>query len=166
MLAGMKKSSRVRPGRRSGALLLDALMGLTVLTIGVLSYLFALQTSFRSTRDIGVEDQVGAALENAVETLKTAGFSTLYATYQGASLPATDVIAPSGAPATVRVDFDVNETALAAEYGPVADIDGDGAKATINASASYILLPTRLTLDYQMSYGAERKVIYLVLRDD
>jgi len=147
-------------------LLLDALMGLTVLTVGVLSYLFALQTSFRSTRDIGVEDQVGAALENAVETVKSAGFSTLYATHQGAKLPATDVIAPDGSAATVQVQFDVNETTLAAEYGPVADIDGDGAKATIDASGSYVLLPTRLTLDYQMSYGAERKVIYLVLRDD
>jgi hypothetical protein len=166
MRAGKKKSSRARFGRRSGALLLDALMGLTVLTIGVLSYLFALHTSFRSTRDIGVEDQVGAALENAVETLKTAGFSTLYATYQGASLPATDVIAPDGSPATVRVAFDVNETTLAAEYGPVADIDGDGAKVTLDASGSHILLPTRLTLDYQMSYGAERKVMYLVIRDD
>ena len=165
-----RSGSRIRsgagPGRRSGALLLDALMGLTVLTIGVLSYLFALQTSFRSTRDIGVEDQVGAALENAVETLKVAGFSTLYATYQGARLPATDVIAPDGTPATVQVAFDVNEPALGPEYGPVADIDGDGAKATIDASASYILLPTRLTLDYQMSYGAERKIMYLVIRDD
>jgi hypothetical protein len=141
-------------------------MGLTVLMVGVLSYLFALHTSFRSTRDIGVEDQVGAALENAVETLKIAGFSTLYATYQGTSLPATDVIAPDGSPATVQVAFDVNETTLSPEYGPVGDIDGDAAKNTIDASASYILLPTRLTVDYQMSYGAERKVIFLVLRDD
>jgi len=163
---GSRIPFRARFGRRSGALLLDALMGLTVLTVGVLSYLFALQTSFRSTRDIGVEDQVGAALENAVETVKSAGFSTLYATHQGAKLPATDVIAPDGSAATVQVQFDVNETTLAAEYGPVADIDGDGAKATIDASGSYVLLPTRLTLDYQMSYGAERKVIYLVLRDD
>ena len=166
MRAGRKTISRARLGRRSGALLLDALMGLTVLTIGVLSYLFALHTSFRSTRDIGVEDQVGAALENAIETLKTAPFSTLYATYQGTSLPATDVIAPNGSAATVQVQFDVNETTLPAEYGPVADIDGDGAKVTLNASGSYVLMPTRLTLDYQMSYGAERKVIYLVLRDD
>src|SRR5688572_20506149 len=166
MRAGKKRVSRSRLGRRSGALLLDALMGLTVLTIGVLSYLFALQTSFRSTRDIGVEDQVGAALENAVETVKAAAFSTLYATYQGTTLPATDVIAPDGSAATVRVDFDVNETTLSPEYGPVADIDGDGAKVTLDASGSYILLPTRLTVDYQMSYGAERKVIYMVLRDD
>jgi len=100
---------------------------------------------------------------SAVETLRAADFSTLYGSYENASLPAAGLAAPDGSPAVVRVHFDVNEPALPAEYGPVADIDGDGAKTSVNASTSYVLLPTRLTLDYQMSYGPEVKILYLIL---
>ena len=154
---------KITSDRRAGALLLDAVMGLAVLTVGILAFLFSFQMNFRVTSDVGVEDQAAAALENAVETLKAADFTTLYATYQGARLPALDIVAPDGSPATVQVGFDVNETALPAEYGPIADIDGDGSRSTQNASASYVLLPARLTLDYQTSYGAEQKVLFLIL---
>jgi hypothetical protein len=152
--------------RRAGALLVDAVIGLAVLTVGILGFLFSFQVSFRATRDVGVKDQVAAAMENAVETLKAADFSTLYATYQGANLPALDVLAPDGSPATVQVDFHVNETALPPEYGPLPDIDGDISQDTVNASGHYVLLPTRLTVDYSMSYGAEREVLFLVLAGD
>jgi hypothetical protein len=158
--------SKTTMDRQAGALLIDAVLGLTVLTIGILSFFFVFQMTFRATSDVGVEDQAGAAIENAAETLKTADFATLYATYQGARLPALDVIAPDGSPATVQVDFDVNEAALPPEYGPVVDIDGDGALDTANASGHYVLLPARLTLDYGMSYGAEQKVLFLVLAED
>jgi hypothetical protein len=155
--------SGITGDRQDGFLLVDAVLGLTVLTIGILAFLFAFQMSFRVTSDVGVEDHVDAAMENAVETLGAAGFSTLYATYQGAKLPAADVLAPDGTPATVQISFDVNETALPLEYGPVTDIDGDGLKGTPNASGHYLLLPTRLTIDYLMSYGPERKEVFLLL---
>ena len=81
-------------------------------------------------------------------------------------MPAMDVLLPDGSPAAVDVSFDVNETALPPEYGPLADLDGDGVNMTRDVSGTYVLLPARLTLDYAMSYGLERKVLFLVLAND
>jgi Tfp pilus assembly protein PilV len=154
--------SRIGSDRQQGWLLVEAMVALTVLTVGVLGFLFSFQANFRATREMGNRDLAQAALENAVETLHSASFGTLYTTYQGARLPASGLLDPTGNPAQVVVQFDVNETLLAAEYGPVTDIDGDGANTTTNASTSYVLLPARLTLDYQMSYGPESKTVYLI----
>jgi hypothetical protein len=151
--------------RQAGALLIDAVLGITVLTVGILSFLLAVQKTFRATSDVGVEDQAGAAIENAVEALKAADFATLYQT-RGARLPALALIAPDGSPAAVDVQFDVDETALPPQYGPLFDIDGDGSNGTRDASGHYVLLPARLTLNYLMSYGPERKALYVVLAED
>ncbi len=151
-------------GRQSGWLLVEAMIAITVLTIGVLGFLFSFQANFRATREMGNRDLAAVAMETAVERLRSANFATIYATYQGYTFPADGLLAPDGSAAVVRVRFDVNETTLPAEYGPVLDIDGDGAKSTVDASAKYVLLPTCLTLSYQMSYGAEVKRLYLVLR--
>jgi Tfp pilus assembly protein PilV len=155
--------AEMRQGREGGWLLVEAMVALTVLTVGILGFLFSFQANFRATRELGSRDLAEVALQGAVETLHAANFTTLYTTYNGVKLPATGLVAPDGTPATVLVQFDVNETTLPLEYGPVQDIDGDGVKTTTNASASYVLLPTRLTLNYQMSYGPETKTLYLVL---
>jgi hypothetical protein len=103
------------------------------------------------------------ALDSAVETLRAASFQTLYGTYQNFSFPAPGLVDSTNSPAVVQLQFFVNETTLPVEFGPVLDIDGDGAKTTVSASASYVLLPARLTLTYQMSYGPETKTLFLVL---
>jgi len=149
--------------RLEGWLLIEAMIALTVLTVGVLGFLFSFHANFRATRELGNRDLAQVAMESAAENLKAADFGTLYDNYKGATFPAPDLIQPDGNPAKVTVSFDVNETALPGEYGPLEDIDGDGVLNTVDASTTYILLPTRLTLTYLMSYGPETKTMYLVL---
>ena len=153
----------MRTDRQQGWLLIEAMIAITVLTVGVLGFLFSFQANFRATREMGNRDLAQAAVETVLETLRSGNFTTLYGTYQGARIPAPGLVDPAGNPAQVQIQFDVNETTLAPEYGPVLDIDGDGAMNTTNASASYVLLPTRLTLTYQMSYGPETKTLFLIL---
>jgi hypothetical protein len=98
-----------------------------------------------------------------VETLRAANFSTLSTNYQGAKLPALGLYGTNGNQAVVEVKFDVNETTLPVAYGPVTDLDGDGAMKTTNVSASYMILPTCLTLTYKVGPVFETKVMYLVL---
>ena len=158
----MSRPSAARP-REGGWLLIEIMIALTVLTVGVLGFMTSFQSNFRATRELGHRDMAHVAMESAIETLRAGTFTNLYSQYQGALLPAPGLTAPDGTPAVVRVHFDVNEPALPAEYGPLDDIDGDGAKTTANAATKYVLLPTRLTLDYQMSYGPEVKVLFIVL---
>ena len=157
-----------RPGpglrdRQGGWVLVEVMIALTVLTVGVLGFMLSFQANFRATREMGYRDLAQAAIESAAERLGAEDFATLYASYQGSTFPAPGLTGPDGNPALVRVNFETNEPALAPEYGPLADIDGDGAKTTVDASTSYVLLPTRVSLSYQMSYGIETKVLYLVL---
>jgi type II secretory pathway pseudopilin PulG len=156
----------IRPGladREKGWILVEVMIALTILTVGVLGFMFSFQANFRATREMGYRDLAQAAIESAAERLGAEDFGTLYSTHQGSTFPAPGLTGPDGNPALVRINFEVNEPALAPEYGPVADIDGDGAKATANASASYVMLPTRVSLSYQMSYGIETKILYLLL---
>lgn len=160
---GMRPWLREDVTRRQGFLLLEVMLTIAILTIGILGVLIVFQANFRASSDVGAQDIASTALENAVETLETADFNSLYAAFQGVRLPVTDLVAPNGGPASVFIQFDVNETSLPPEYGPVADIDGDGVMSNPNAAASYVLLPARLTLDYVMSYGQESEVMYLLL---
>jgi type II secretory pathway pseudopilin PulG len=151
------------PRRSQGWLLIEAMIALTVLTVGVLGFMFSFQANFRATREISSRDLAQTAMDSAIETLRDANFPTLYATYQNYQFPTTGLQATSSGPPVVRVQFHVNETSMPAEYGPLWDIDGDGTMKTTSATANYILLPTHLTLTYQMSFGAETKSVYLVL---
>ncbi len=150
--------------RQRGSLLVEASITLLLLTVGILQFMGSFQSNFRATRDIGVQDQGYAALDRVVEVLRNATFNTLYNTYNNAHLEAPGLVAPGGSgTAYVLVQFDVNETTLSSLYGPVADLNGDGLKTNTNVSTTYQLLPTHLTLSYQMSYGTETKQLYLVL---
>jgi len=151
-------------GRQHGSLLVEAMITLVLLTIGILQFMGSFQSNFRATRDIGIQDQAYAALDRVVETLRNATFNTLYSTYNNAHLQAPDLVAAGGTGAAyVLVQFDVNETTLSSLYGPVADLNGDGAKTNTNVSTNYQLLPTHLTLSYNTSHGTETKQVYLVL---
>ena len=151
-------------GRQSGSLLVEAMITLLILTIGILQFMGSFQSNFRATRDIGVQDQAYAGLDRVVEVLRNATFNTLYSTYQNAHLQVPDLVAAGGTgTAYVLVQFDVNETTLSSLYGPVADLNGDGAKTNTNVSTNYQLLPTHLTLSYHTSHGTETKQLYLIL---
>jgi type II secretory pathway pseudopilin PulG len=152
------------PGLRdAGWLLLELVIAITVLTVGVLGFLFSFQTNFRATQELGSHDQAQVAMETAVEALRASDFAGLYTKYQGYAFPVPGLAGPDGSPASVKVLFYANEAALPAEFGPLVDIDGDGKRTNTNASANYVLLPARLTLDYQMSYGNESKSQYVIL---
>jgi hypothetical protein len=154
---------RNETSREGGWMLVEVMIAVTVLSVGVLGFMFSFQSNFKATRDIVTRDRAQAALMSAAEILRAANFSTLYAMYEGAAYTAGGLTSPDGGQAAVRVHFDVNETAMPAEYGPIHDIDGDGAMVTANASTSYVLLPTRLTLSYQAAYGPETRTLYMVL---
>ncbi|MBI4584341.1 MAG: hypothetical protein HY717_10005 [Planctomycetes bacterium] len=165
------------PRRQAGSMLLELTIALSVLTVGVLGFLLAFQKNFTAARDLASRDLVSAAFSNAVEQLANADFSTLYSTYQYTNIaPATGTGSPGsnvttagslvdfyGYPARVLVSFDVNETALPAEYGPVGDLDGDGALTSTDCSTTYEILPTHLSLTYQTSNGVLTKHMYIVL---
>jgi hypothetical protein len=122
-------------------------------------------------------DLASAAFSNTVEQIVTADFATLYDTYQNTSIapttgsgtPSSNVttigrlLDPSGTPARVFVNFDVNEMALPAEYGPLLDLDGDGVLSNTDCSGYYELLPAHLTLTYQTSSGPVTRHLFIVL---
>ncbi len=149
--------------REEGILLLELIMAITILTMGILGFLTAFHASLKAGQELGTRDQAQASFESVVETLNAADFSTLYSTYEAATFPVNGLVDSYGSPAVIRVDFHVNETTMPSEFGPIGDIDGDGAMGTVDASTSYVILPTRLTLTYEMTHGTETKEMFLVL---
>ncbi len=163
--------------RQQGWFLLEVLMALSVLTVGVLGFLFAFQKNFTVSRDLSNHDLAVAALSNGMEQLDRADFATLYAKFNntfitltsGTGMPSSNVTTigrltdPAGNPARVFVTFHVNETNLPSDYGPVRDIDGDGALISINCSTTYKLLPAHLSITYQTSAGVATSDLYVVL---
>jgi Tfp pilus assembly protein PilW len=152
-----------RRDRTTGSLLVEAMATLMILTVGILGVLSAIRTNFLATQDVRSNDQAHFAFESAITKLRETTFDSLYSTYTGKSISVDWYTPTSGGTATVQVAFNVDETALPWQYGPIADLDGDGVLNTKNVSAGYDLLPTRLTLTYPTTYGTETKSLYLVL---
>lgn len=162
-------------GRLEGSQLLELMLALTVLVVGSMGFLFATQANFKASRDVSTYDLVSSAFSTAMETLEDADFSTLYATFNNTfidppTVPYTtsgpsvgELLDAGGSPARVFVSFDVNETSLPASYGPVIDLDGDGALTTTDISSEYDLLPTRLTLTYRTVGGMTSQSVFLIL---
>ena len=148
--------------RQQGSLLLEAMIAIAVFAVGVLGLFASVQKIFKATEDDRTRDWAAAALDDAASTLRNATFSTLYTTYKDAKLPAYGLTGASGA-ATVLVQFDVNEVTLPSQYGPVADLNGDKLKTSTDVSASYVLLPARLTLTYKCTTGTKTEVRYLLI---
>src|SRR6185503_7558895 len=155
----------------SGFVMIELAMSMVLLTVGVLSLIWIAQSAYRAQRDIVRNDQVSALFVNAVETLKSAPFSSLYQTYNGKTIAPVAGTAASltgvkdlgalkdaaGNPAQVTVDFFVNETALPAQFGPVLDINKDGLLSSVNCATSYVLLPARLRVTYARDTGVETR---------
>ena len=138
-------------------------MTLTLLAIGILGTVSTIRSNYRASFDVGNQDQAHFALETAIATLRSVNFSALRSLYQDKPLKVLCRMGGTPQMIDVQVHFDTNETALPAAYGPVADLDGDGALSTTDVSARYSLLPARLTVTYGTSYGTETRTMYLVL---
>jgi len=150
--------------RQAGYLLAEMIVTVTVLTVGILGFMTAFQGNFRAAMDTVTEDRAQAAVENVASMLKNStNFAALYTTYQDHQILVTEIDGYGGNAMQVSVHFDVNETTLPSDYGPVVDINGDKLKTTTNASTNYVLLPARLQITYSTSHGTETKTMYLLL---
>ena len=160
------KSEITGTGRESGYLLLELVIGLTVLTVGLLGFFFTFYANFRGGERMNDIDEVRVALDNAAELLRGSPFADVYTNFNATSVTAPGLLAPGGTPARVQFTCHVDETAMPAECGPIADLDGDGVLATANCSANYLILPVELSLTYVNSEGdTETRDLYVVLGD-
>jgi hypothetical protein len=158
---------RLKARRDSGALLVEIMLAIALLSVGLLSFIASFAANFKAGRDLTERDEVRVALEDVTEALRVASFSEIYDDYNGALLEAPYLDPDSsGNPAAVAVTCYVNETAIPAEFGPVFDIDGTGGLSNTNASADYKVLPVQLTLTYGTSNGTQTRNLFLVIGED
>ena len=154
------------PNRCEGVSLVELTLGLSVLTTGVLGFYFTLFANVRATNSTADLDSVRVALEDTSEIMRNADFATAYASYNGKTYTNGELKGPDGGPAPLVVTCHVDETQLPAEFGPVVDIDGDGAMNTTDCSTSYNILPVQLTLTYLDSNGGTQvSTTYMILGD-
>ncbi len=148
---------------RAGMLLVDIVIAATIFTIGVLGLVGSFTANTRASRGLVQVDDGRFAMQNAVEFLRSAPFSDIYQNYEGASLSIASFKGADGLPADVDITCYVDETALPAEFGPVLDLDGDGALLTTDVSTSYQLLPVRLTLGYESEEGKVTRELFVLI---
>lgn len=150
--------------RRSGYLLIELVISLTILSIGLLGYYFVFYSNFRGAERMQDLDKVRVSLENAAELVKGYPFREAYAKFHGSSIEAPDLAGPDGEVTSVRVTCYVNETAIPPEFGPIQDLDGDGVLETADCSTTYKLLPVRLSLAFMNSADdVEKRELFIVL---
>ena len=146
-----------------GYSLLELAISLSVLTVGLLAFVMSLGESARGNRSVLDEDEATFAFAQVIETLRGTNFVDLYNNFDGQDFPAGSLQQEGGTQANIRVNFFVDETNLPAEFGPLADLDGDGALTNANVSGSYQILPAQLTLNYEGPRGNHSRTFWLVL---
>jgi type II secretory pathway pseudopilin PulG len=160
----MKRFMRRVDSRDEGALLVELMVALTLLSTGLLAFFGSFTSGFRAGQDLTERDEVRVALENVTEALRRTVFTEVYADFEGAVIDIPYLKAPDGSSsAACAIKCYVNETALPAEFGPVLDIDGNAGLTTLDCKDSYKLLPVRLTLRYATRHGPETRDLFLVL---
>jgi len=153
--------------RQSGSMLMEMMIGLTVLTVGMMGFMSSFTSSFTTVEETDNRDELRVAMQSVTETLRNADFGALYQTYSGASFEVPYMTEYGyGSSAYIQSTFYVNEQAIPAQFGPVTDLDGDGVKNSTDCSTTYKLLPTRLSLTYMTSSGGTAtREVYLLLGD-
>ncbi len=147
--------------RESGSMLLEAVIAISVITIGLLGFFSTFYSTVRASGELAEEDEVRVALENLVETLRNENFSTLYADYNCRWVQVPTLRWYGGDPAWAYVMFYVNEASLPSSFGPLSDIDGSPSSTSTDCSTSYKLLPTRILLYYYPQNASSYKVYQL-----
>ncbi|MEM7235812.1 MAG: hypothetical protein AAF517_26825, partial [Planctomycetota bacterium] len=101
------------PSRTAGGLLPELMVAVSVLTVGVLSFLATFQANANAFNTVNELDESQLVLENACELLRGADLSSIYTDYDGATLLADKLRDLSdGTKASVTVNCFVNENAL------------------------------------------------------
>jgi Tfp pilus assembly protein PilW len=167
--------------REEGVLLIEMMFGLTILTVGLLGFFVAYTANFSATQETASNDEASAALEDIAEALRSSDFETLYSNYNyswfevpGLQIQGTYTYEYGGTygtynysyPAYAFVYFYTNEAYLPSEFGPLVDIDGDGARNTTDCSTTYELLPALISLSYTVGTRWETKQLFLVIGDN
>lgn len=148
--------------RETGSLLIEVIIALSLLTVGILSFMSTFQSVARATDEVNQQDRVRSALEDIVERLRGTEASTLYATFNDAHLEVPHLQGASGGLATAEITCFVDETKIPPEFGPIYDLDGQAGLSTMDCSTSYKILPVRITIRYGTSYGPVAKSLYMV----
>lgn len=154
---------REQDSREQGSFLLELAIALAILTIGLLGFFTAFHSNLRAGGTTELRDEVRLAFENVTETLRSAPFETLYANYDGVTIQVPHLLAPDGGLAEVAVACVVNETAIPAAFGPLADLDGNPAANQTDCSTTYKLLPVRLSLSYLDVDHVEFRDLFIVI---
>ncbi len=149
--------------RRSGSLLIEVAIALTIFTIGIMGFFSTFRSMAQIGEDMGSLDRVQVALKNAASQMRNADFATLYTNFNGRAIKVLDLQDPKGGSAAVQVTCYIDEITLPQEFGPVLDLDGDGAMKTNDCSGTYKLLPVRLRLEYATSYGQDAREVYMII---
>ena len=134
--------------REGGALILEFLTSLGILTVGVLSFFSLFQAQLSADSTLADQDQARIALDNAADLLRRADFREIYAQYHDVALPVPSLKGPDGADAQLEIQCFVDELAIPAEFGPVLDLDGIDGLENTDCSVGYRLLPVRLSLSF------------------
>jgi hypothetical protein len=149
--------------RRTGALMVEYAIGLSVLAVGILAFMSTLFSNYQAANATTELDEAHLALENLSETLRAQPLADVYANYNARQFPVAGLKAPEGGAAQLVVTCHVNETAIPAQCGPVSDIDGNPGEQSADCSGDYLILPVRLSITYATPLGPETQERFLVL---
>ncbi len=149
--------------RKSGALLIEFFMTLTVLTVGILSVYALFQLISFSGRTTTELDEARVSLDHVADLLRRSPFEEIYKTYDGTAIPVANLKDEDDKPAKVAIRCFVNELAIPPEFGPLVDIDGQGGLESPDCSTKYRILPVRLSLSYRSCRETVTQELYLVL---
>lgn len=152
--------------RRQGGSLVEVVMGLTILTVGLLSIMVSLLSAHSSVRSTALEDQAWLALEDTREQMRGWDFSRLYADFDGRQFKTEQLRGSSGDPGIIEVTCYVNELTVPAVFGRIADLDGVGGLETADCSTSYKLLPVELSLTWEGDDGEQTREYFFIIGPD
>lgn len=155
-----------RSEREAGAFLLELILAMTLLSVGVLSFLGSFVANHRAVGTIQGLDRASFALATTAERIAATDLEDVYDAFHGVSIDVPELRSPTGGAAQIVVRCHVDETAIPAAFGPVEDIDGDPGQQTSDASSTYRILPVQLTLTYDTFYGPETREVYTILFAD
>jgi type II secretory pathway pseudopilin PulG len=155
-----------RSSGQSGSLMIELLVGISILTVGVLGFMASYFSSYRAIATVDELDQVHVAFENLAETLAGQVVGDVYANFEGTTWEIGNLNDPDGNPATVLVTCHVDENTIPDEFGGLADIDGNPGSHTSDASGSYKILPVQLSVTFASSVGDQTRDFFVLLGED
>ncbi|MEM7232769.1 MAG: hypothetical protein AAF517_11365 [Planctomycetota bacterium] len=153
--------------RTQGALLTELVAALSIITVGVLSFLATFRSNANAFTTVDSLDEVNLALENYCELLRVEEFSAIFDVHHGDETRVMTLPDLSdGTHAKIVATCFVDETAVPTEFGSLIDLDGDPDTDETDCSVTYQILPIRLVLTYGSDHGDQSSEMYITLGED